>query len=188
MAAYKHSGVGREVTLRDSGNDRAEAHLLASHLTGTHLPSILSVRNVVKDYTSEGVPVRALDGVSLEVESGELVALVGRSGCAEVDPAKHGRRDGLSNFGGGVDRGCYNVDSRRFRTHAAQADANRFCLSVISAHAYADRCRERRNFPLMLAGESAGVRQRALASLRDAGVEEFASRMPYQLWAGRCSA
>ena len=60
-------------------NDRAEAHLLASHLTGTHLPSILSVRNVVKDYTSEGVPVRALDGVSLEVESGELVALVGRA-------------------------------------------------------------------------------------------------------------
>ena len=39
--------------------------------------------------------------------------------------------------------------------------------------------------PLMLAGQSAGVRQRALASLRDAGVEEFASRMPYQLSGGQ---
>ena len=47
------------------------------------MPSILSVRNVVKDYTSEGVPVRALDGVSLEVESGNWLRLVGRSGCGK---------------------------------------------------------------------------------------------------------
>jgi ABC-type lipoprotein export system ATPase subunit len=41
---------------------------------------ILSLRSVTKDYVSDSQPVRALDGVSLEVERGEFVALVGRSG------------------------------------------------------------------------------------------------------------
>jgi putative ABC transport system ATP-binding protein len=38
---------------------------------------------VRKDYSSDGQPVRALDGVSLDVEAGQFVALVGRSGCGK---------------------------------------------------------------------------------------------------------
>jgi putative ABC transport system ATP-binding protein len=44
---------------------------------------ILSLQNVRKDYLTDGEPVRALDGVSLDVEAGQFVALVGRSGCGK---------------------------------------------------------------------------------------------------------
>jgi len=45
--------------------------------------SILSLQNVRKEYSTDGQPVRALDGVSLDVEAGQFVALVGRSGCGK---------------------------------------------------------------------------------------------------------
>jgi ABC-type lipoprotein export system ATPase subunit len=44
---------------------------------------ILSLQNVIKDYSSDGQRVRAVDGLSLEVSRGEFVALVGRSGCGK---------------------------------------------------------------------------------------------------------
>jgi ABC-type lipoprotein export system ATPase subunit len=44
---------------------------------------ILSLRDVSKDYLTDGQPVHALSGLSLDVERGEFVALVGRSGCGK---------------------------------------------------------------------------------------------------------
>jgi ABC-type lipoprotein export system ATPase subunit len=44
---------------------------------------ILSLQNVSKDYLTDGQRVRALAGLSLQVERGEFVALVGRSGCGK---------------------------------------------------------------------------------------------------------
>ena len=44
---------------------------------------ILSLRGVTKDYLSDGQLVRALDGVTLDAERGQFIALVGRSGCGK---------------------------------------------------------------------------------------------------------
>jgi ABC-type lipoprotein export system ATPase subunit len=52
--------------------------------TGPPIPMpILSLQNVSKDYLTDGQPVHALNGLSLNVERGEFVALVGRSGCGK---------------------------------------------------------------------------------------------------------
>jgi ABC-type lipoprotein export system ATPase subunit len=44
---------------------------------------ILSLQNVSKDYLTDGQPVHALSGLTLNVEPGEFMALVGRSGCGK---------------------------------------------------------------------------------------------------------
>jgi putative ABC transport system ATP-binding protein len=46
-------------------------------------PLTLSIQKVTKTYAAEGEPVRALDGISLGVERGRFIALVGRSGCGK---------------------------------------------------------------------------------------------------------
>ena len=42
------------------------------------------MRHVVKDFTTRrGKPVRAIDGIDLEVGDGEIVCIVGASGCGK---------------------------------------------------------------------------------------------------------
>jgi putative ABC transport system ATP-binding protein len=55
---------------------------LAEVPDSTELDSVLELRDVVKEY-GKSTPVRALDGVDLRVDGGELVAVVGPSGSGK---------------------------------------------------------------------------------------------------------
>ena len=55
---------------------------------------IIKAINLKKYYTSDTYEVRALDGVSLTVEDGEFIAVVGTSGCGKTT---------LMNILGGLD-------------------------------------------------------------------------------------
>src|SRR5262249_20774863 len=44
----------------------------------------LAVRNLVIEYSSGGYPVRPIDGLDLDAASGQLVLLLGASGCGKT--------------------------------------------------------------------------------------------------------
>ena len=50
---------------------------------GAAAPHLIDVRGVVKDYVTDAGAFRALDGIDLQVDRGEFVAVVGRSGCGK---------------------------------------------------------------------------------------------------------
>jgi ABC-type lipoprotein export system ATPase subunit len=145
--------------------------------------ALVELRNVIKDYDTDGERVRALDDISLTFESGEFVAIVGRSGCGKST---------LLNLAGAMDfptGGGVLIDGER--TSAAndstltqiRRDKIGFVfqsfqlLHTLSAV-------ENVELPLLLSGRNS-TRQTAverLASVELAGVE---NRMPHQLSGGQ---
>jgi ABC-type lipoprotein export system ATPase subunit len=145
--------------------------------------ALVELRNVIKDYDTDGERVRALDGISLTFDRGEFVAIVGRSGCGKST---------LLNLAGAMDfptGGEVLIDGEM--TSAAndsmltqiRRDKIGFVfqsfqlLHTLSAV-------ENVELPLLLSGRNS-ARQTAverLASVELAGLE---NRMPHQLSGGQ---
>lgn len=144
---------------------------------------VVSIHEVVKEYRSQDVLVRALDGVSLDVESGEFVSLVGRSGCGKttllnlsgaMDFPTEGRVTIDGEDTGGLDDTALTALRRQKIGFVFQFFQ---LLPTLTAA-------ENVELPLQLAGES-DVRSLAIERLRLVEMESYADRFPHQLSGGQ---
>jgi putative ABC transport system ATP-binding protein len=144
---------------------------------------ILVLEHVSKDYITDGAPVPALRDVSLDVERGEFVALVGRSGCGKstllnLAGAMDFPTSGKLILDGVVTSSLGDAELTKVRCNKVGFIFQSFQLlptmSVV----------ENVELPLMLAGKRS-VREAAMERLRWVEMEAYALRMPYQLSGGQ---
>lgn len=144
---------------------------------------LLSIENVVKDYLTDAEPVRALDGVSLEIDSGVFVALIGRSGCGkstllhlagamDFPTSGHVQLDGVIT--GRLNEAQLTALRREKVGFIFQSFQLLHTLSVV----------ENVELPLLLAGH-ANARPLALERLAAVELDDLANRMPHQLSGGQ---
>ncbi len=144
---------------------------------------MLELRGVVKEYRDRDNVVRALDDVSLGASAGELVSLVGRSGCGKTT---------LLNLAGAMDfptsgsvvldglatTGLDDAALTRIRREKVGFVFQFFqLLPTLTAV-------ENVELPLQLAG-ARDVRSRALERLALVELDELAGRYPHQLSGGQ---
>ena len=144
---------------------------------------VLRLHNVRKHYTVAERRIPALNGVTLHLDHGEYVALVGRSGCGKTT---------LLNLAGAADLpSSGEVEIEGVQTSSLDDDALtrlrrtrigfvfQFLQLLPSLSAV-----ENVELPLQLAGVRK-ARPRALQMMELAGVAHLAERQPYQLSGGQ---
>ncbi len=145
--------------------------------------ALVELRNVCKDYVSDGQKVRALDGVSLSVAGGALVALVGRSGCGKST---------LLNLAGAMDfptSGEVSIDGHATSGASDQQltqlrrDKVGFVFQSFQL-LYTLSAAENVELPLLLAARG-NARESALARLHAVQLDGLEHRLPHQLSGGQ---
>lgn len=144
---------------------------------------LLRLEDVRKEYLSEGQPVRALDGVTLQVAAGEFVALVGRSGCGKST---------LLNLAGAMD---FPTTGRVLLENVPTSELDDAGLTKLRREKvgfifqsfqllHTLSVVENVELPLLLAGVS-GARAQALERLAWVELQGLEGRLPHQLSGGQ---
>ena len=158
----------------------ADTRPLVSHQAKT---SLLLFDQVTKDYVTDGDPVRALQGVTLEVGAGQFVALVGRSGCGKST---------LLNLAGAMD---FPTSGQVLLDGVAASSLNDAGLTQLRRQKvgfifqsfqllHTLSVLENVELPLLLSG-AAEARPAALQRLEWVELADLAGRHPHQLSGGQ---
>ncbi len=145
--------------------------------------ALVELRNVVKEYVSDGQKVRAIDNVSLSVAPGELVALVGRSGCGKstllnLAGAMDFPTTGEVFIDGHTTSGASDQQLTQLRRDKVGFVFQSFqLLHTLSAA-------ENVELPLLLAA-SGNARESALGRLHSVQLGGLEHRLPHQLSGGQ---
>ena len=149
------------------------------------MTALIDCRNLVKTYAMGDMTIRALDGVSLTIEAGEYVAIMGSSGSGKST---------FMNLLGALDRpssGLLRVAGEDLGTLGPEAVArfrNRTIGFVFQQFNLLPRTSAVENvaLPLVYGGvPHAERRQRALARLEQLGLGERTDHHPAQLSGGQ---
>jgi putative ABC transport system ATP-binding protein len=145
--------------------------------------NVLRLERVGKHYITEGIPVVALEDISLEFQAGEFVALVGRSGCGKstllnLAGAMDFPTSGTVALDGVVTSELGDAALTRLRREKVGFIFQSFQLLPTLSVA------ENVELPLLLAGASS-ARKTAIEQLRWVEMDGYASRMPHQLSGGQ---
>jgi ABC-type lipoprotein export system ATPase subunit len=145
--------------------------------------ALLEARGVSKIYQSQGTPVTALENVSLQVDAGGFVALVGRSGCGKstllnLCGAMDFPTSGEIAIDGQVTSKLDDAALTRLRRQKVGFIFQSFqLLNTLTAA-------ENVELPLLLARQP-NARKAAEERLRWVEMQSYADRLPHQLSGGQ---
>lgn len=173
VAILEERDRGDRIASRRSARSRAHLHKRMA---------LVELRNASKLYQSENAPVLALRDISLELEAGAFVAVVGKSGCGKstllnLCGAMDLPTSGQVLLDGHITNRLNDRELTRLRREKVGFVFQSFQLIHTLTAA------ENVELPLLLARKH-NVRRAALERLRWVEMEEYADRYPHQLSGG----
>lgn len=149
------------------------------------MPHLVELKDIYKIYQMGDSEVHALDGISLTIDKGEFVAIVGSSGSGKST---------AMNIIGCLDvatRGTYRLNGRNISNYSADELAevrNKMLGFIFQQYNLIPKLTviENVQLPLLYGGVSEKEqRARALKALRKVGLESKAKNLPSQLSGGQ---